>query len=121
MAVQAQNGTYQRNTSYTILTATGGVTGTYAGVTSNLAFLTPSLSYGGNAVTLTLLSSANSFRNGAQTPNQARGRHRARPGQLDRDRRLRHRAECALQPRHQRRAPRRSMRSAARTTRASAR
>ena len=70
VAVQAANGSYQRNTNYTILTATGGVNGTYASVTSNLAFLTPSLSYSGNAVMLTLLASANSFQNGAQTPNQ---------------------------------------------------
>ena len=31
------------STTYTILNATGGVTGTYSGVTSNFAFLTPSL------------------------------------------------------------------------------
>jgi uncharacterized protein with beta-barrel porin domain len=69
VSVQAQNGTYQRNTAYTILTA-GNVSGTYSGVTSNLAFLTPSLAYSSGAVTLTLLSTANSFRSGAQTPNQ---------------------------------------------------
>jgi len=70
VAVQAANGSYQRNTSYTIVTASGGVNGTYSSVTSNLAFLTPSLSYSGNAVLLTLLASASSFQNGAQTPNQ---------------------------------------------------
>ncbi len=43
MQVLAAQGTYQRNTTYTILSATGGLTGTYGGVTSNLAFLTPSL------------------------------------------------------------------------------
>jgi uncharacterized protein with beta-barrel porin domain len=70
VSVQAQNGTYQRNTVYTILTA-GSLGGTtYSGVTSNLAFLTPSLGYSGDAVTLTLLSTANSFRSGAQTPGQ---------------------------------------------------
>ena len=41
--VLAQSGTYARNTTYTILNATGGVSGTYSGVTSNFAFLTPSL------------------------------------------------------------------------------
>jgi len=71
VSVQAQNGTYQRNTTYTILSATGGVTGTYSGVTSNLAFLTPSLSYSGNAVMLSLLNTDNAFRTGAQSPNQA--------------------------------------------------
>jgi len=71
VSVQAANGRYQRNTAYTILTATGGVSGAYAGVASNLAFLAPSLSYGSNAVTLSLLSSANSFQSGARTANQA--------------------------------------------------
>jgi outer membrane autotransporter protein len=70
VAVQAASGTYQRNTTYTILTATGGRTGTYSGVTSNFAFLTPSLSYSANSVMLNLLSSSNSFQNGGQTPNQ---------------------------------------------------
>ena len=40
--VLAQSGTYGRNTTYTILNATGGVAGAYSGVTSNFAFLTPS-------------------------------------------------------------------------------
>src|SRR3954468_5213345 len=70
VSVQAANGPYARNTTYTILSATGGRTGTYSAVTSNFAFLTPSLGYTSNAVTLSLLSSANSFQNGAQTPNQ---------------------------------------------------
>jgi autotransporter-associated beta strand protein len=71
VAVQAAAGTYRRNTTYTILTATDGLGGTtYSGVTSNLAFLTPSLSYMPNAVLLTLASSATSFQDGARTPNQ---------------------------------------------------
>ncbi|HYD06589.1 MAG TPA: autotransporter domain-containing protein, partial [Reyranella sp.] len=70
VAVQAAPGAYQRNTAYTILTATGGRTGTYAAVTSNFAFLTPTLTYDANNVMLTLLSSANSFQSGAQTANQ---------------------------------------------------
>jgi outer membrane autotransporter protein len=70
VSVLAASGTYGRSTTYTILSATGGVAGTYSGVTSNLAFLTPSLSYSANAVMLTLLSTGNSFQNGAQTPNQ---------------------------------------------------
>jgi autotransporter-associated beta strand protein len=72
VAVQAAAGTYARNTTYTILSATGGLGGTtYSSVTSNFAFLTPSLSYTPNAVLLTLLSTATSFQDGAQTPNQA--------------------------------------------------
>ena len=41
--VLAQSGTYARNTTYTILNATGGVSGAYSGVSSNFAFLTPTL------------------------------------------------------------------------------
>jgi autotransporter-associated beta strand protein len=68
--VLAQPGSYRQTTTYTILTATGGVSGSYSGVSSNLAFLTPSLSYGANNVLLTLTRSPNAFASGAQTPNQ---------------------------------------------------
>ena len=53
--------------------ATGGVSGTYAGVTSNFAFLTPTLSYDANDVFLTLaLPAQNAFTPSflALTPNQ---------------------------------------------------
>ena len=66
--VLAQNGTYARNTTYTILNATGGVSGAYSSVTSNFAFLAPSLAYDANNVFLTLRQSA--FAAGAQTANQ---------------------------------------------------
>ncbi|MCP4560304.1 MAG: autotransporter outer membrane beta-barrel domain-containing protein, partial [Bosea sp.] len=59
--VLAENGNYAASTSYTILTASGGVTGTFNTVTSNLAFLTPSLSYGGTTVTLTMTRNDTSF------------------------------------------------------------
>ena len=55
--VLAQNGTYQPSTQYIILTASGGGLGggnKFSSVTSNLAFLTPSLTYSANSVTLTL-------------------------------------------------------------------
>ena len=68
--VLAQSGSYQRNTTYTILTANAGLTGTYGGVTSNFAFLTPSLSYDANNVYLELSQGANAFTFGGQTPNQ---------------------------------------------------
>jgi len=68
--VLAEAGTYARQTTYTILNATGGVTGSYATVTSNFAFLTPSLSYDSNNVFLTLLQSNNAFAAGARTGNQ---------------------------------------------------
>ncbi len=68
--VLAQSGSYQRNTTYTILTATGGLTGTYGSVMANLAFLTPTLSYDANNVYLLLAQTASAFASGAQTPNQ---------------------------------------------------
>lgn len=49
-----QNGSYAPSTTYTILTAGGGVQGRFDNVSSNLAFLTPSLAYGGNKVDLTV-------------------------------------------------------------------
>ncbi|MBE0621830.1 MAG: autotransporter domain-containing protein, partial [Burkholderiales bacterium] len=68
--VQAGAGTYQANTQYTILDATGGVTGTFADVTSNLAFLTPTLAYDANSVMLALARNDLSFASAAATPNQ---------------------------------------------------
>ncbi|WP_170302862.1 autotransporter-associated beta strand repeat-containing protein [Reyranella soli] len=52
--VAAASGSYANSTTYTILNATGGVSGTYDGVSSNFAFLTPSLAYNANNVFLTL-------------------------------------------------------------------
>jgi outer membrane autotransporter protein len=50
-------GTFAPSTQYTILTAAGGLSGTFAGgVTTNLAFLTPTLSYDANNVKLTLVT-----------------------------------------------------------------
>ena len=66
--VLAQPGNYGRSTTYTILRANGGVSGTYAGVSDNFAFLTPSLSYDANDVFLTL--TLNSFEFGGRTYNQ---------------------------------------------------
>ena len=65
VAVQAVAGA--RPTTYTIVTATGGVAGTYSGLTSNFAFVTPSLSYDAHNVFLTLQTS---FAGGAQTGNE---------------------------------------------------
>lgn len=50
--VRADTGNYQSDTSYTILSASSGYTGTFASVTSNLAFLVPTLRYSGNDVIL---------------------------------------------------------------------
>jgi outer membrane autotransporter protein len=68
--VLAQSGTYARQTRYTILTASGGVDGQFTDVTSNLAFLTPLLSYDPNNVFLTLVRNDITFASVAQTPNQ---------------------------------------------------
>jgi autotransporter-associated beta strand protein len=71
--VLAQPGSYANSTTYTILRATGGVSGVYSGVTSNFAFLTPTLSYDANDVFLTLaLPGQNAFTPSflALTPNQ---------------------------------------------------
>jgi outer membrane autotransporter protein len=71
--VLAAAGSYANSTTYTIVRATGGVAGTYAGVTSNFAFLTPTLSYDANDVFLTLaLPGQNAFTPTflALTPNQ---------------------------------------------------
>jgi len=66
----AQTGSWAPSTTYTVLTANGGVSGTFGSVSSNFAFLTPSLSYTANAVNLTLLRNDVGFADIAQTPNQ---------------------------------------------------
>ncbi len=68
--VLAAPGTYDPRTRYTILTAGGGVQGQFAGVTSNFAFLTPSLRYAPDAVDLTLTRNDRAFSSIAQTRNQ---------------------------------------------------
>jgi len=68
--VQAASGSYQRDTRYTILNATGGVSGSFATVTSNLAFLTPSLAYDANNVFLNLTRNDIQFSSVATTPSE---------------------------------------------------
>jgi T5SS/PEP-CTERM-associated repeat protein/autotransporter-associated beta strand protein len=68
--VLGQDGNWAPRTDYTIITAGQGVTGQFDGVTDNLAFLAPSLSYGAKAVTLTLSRNSVDFTTVAQTPNQ---------------------------------------------------
>ncbi len=69
--VLAQNGSYNPRTGYTILSANGGVTGTFAGVSSTLAFLTPTLRYQPAQVDLTLTRNDVAFATIAQSRNQA--------------------------------------------------
>ena len=70
--VLATPGNYATSTPYTIPNATGGVSGTYAGVSSNYAFMTPSLAYDANNIFLTLaLQGAAPFSGfGSHTVNQ---------------------------------------------------
>ena len=66
--VLPESGVYTPGTTYKILSASGGVTGTYAGVGTPLPFLQSSLAYDANNVYLTLKPGG--FARGAQTPNQ---------------------------------------------------
>jgi len=69
LLVAPQSGIYAARTRYTLLNATGGVSGAYSSVASLLPFLQPSLSYDANNVYLTL--QIGGFARGAVTPNQA--------------------------------------------------
>ena len=68
--VLAQPGDYKPRTNYTILTAAQGLTGQFGTVTANLLFLTPTLSYTANAVTLSLQRNDVNFQSVAETGNQ---------------------------------------------------
>jgi outer membrane autotransporter protein len=65
-----QPGNYPPSFKYTILTANGGVNGTFTNATSDFAFLTPVLSYDADDVFLTLSRNATFFQSLAQTSNQ---------------------------------------------------
>nr|WP_180882931.1 autotransporter domain-containing protein [Mesorhizobium loti] len=68
--VLAGSGNYAPATTYTIVTAAGGRTGTFSGVTSNLAFLDPSLSYDLDNIYLTMTRNDIDFAAAGLTPNQ---------------------------------------------------
>jgi autotransporter-associated beta strand protein len=71
VSVMANGTAYKVGTAtYPVLTATGGVSGTFSTVKSNLVFLVPTLSYTANAVDLTLTRNNVDFASVAQTPNQ---------------------------------------------------
>jgi autotransporter-associated beta strand protein len=63
-------GDWSPRTQYTILTAKGGIDGKFDSVSSNLAFLTPDLSYSAGAIGMTLERNNVSFASVAQTANQ---------------------------------------------------
>ena len=62
---------YQRLSQYGIVASAGGIVGKFSGVTSNMAFLTPTLTYTANAVRLNLLRNDIRFASFATTTNQA--------------------------------------------------
>jgi outer membrane autotransporter protein len=63
-------GAHGPSTTYTILTANGGRTGTFSSVTSSIPFLIASLSYDPNDVFLTLTRNLTFLQSQARTPNQ---------------------------------------------------
>lgn len=68
--VLAEDGSYAASTDYTIVSA-GTIVGSFAAVTSDLAFLTPTLSTVGSDVILTLTRNSVALPGVADTPNQA--------------------------------------------------
>jgi autotransporter-associated beta strand protein len=70
VSVLAGAGTYSPLTDYLILESGGSVTGTFAGVTSNLAFLDPTLVYSADEVHLQMRRNDILFSDAARTPNQ---------------------------------------------------
>lgn len=65
-----QSGTWQPRTNYTILTASGGLSGQFASISSNMAFLTPVLNYGTSSLDLSLERNDINFVTAALTPNE---------------------------------------------------
>ncbi|SKA41715.1 autotransporter-associated beta strand repeat-containing protein, partial [Enhydrobacter aerosaccus] len=68
VSVAAAPGSYALSTTYRILRANGGLSGTYSSVTSSLPFLLPSLSYDANDAYVTL--QIGGFQKAAQTATQ---------------------------------------------------
>ncbi|HLM14290.1 MAG TPA: autotransporter domain-containing protein, partial [Reyranella sp.] len=66
--VAAVSGSYSPSTTYTIVNATGGLSGTFTNVSSNFAFLTPALTYDANNAYLTLTTN---FANNSQSSTQS--------------------------------------------------
>lgn len=66
----AAGGDYLPETAYTILTSAGGIEGAFDDVTSSLAFLDPTLSYGDTQIQLTLARNDTAFDKVGYTSNQ---------------------------------------------------
>lgn len=69
--VVAAQGSYAANTTYTILTSANDISGAFGSVSSNYAFLAPSLSYDPKNVYLTLTYTGADFASLGQTANHA--------------------------------------------------
>ncbi|WP_425961101.1 autotransporter outer membrane beta-barrel domain-containing protein [Rhizobium nepotum] len=69
--VAAGTGTYGTSTRYTILTADAGRSGTFAGATTDLAFLDPLLGYDAQNAYLNFVRNGTSFGSIGQTSNEA--------------------------------------------------
>ena len=69
--VRAASGSWSTGQNYTILTSAGGRTGTFSSVTTDLAFLSPTLTYDANNVYLALSRNTTTHQSVALTPNQA--------------------------------------------------
>ncbi|WP_236849212.1 autotransporter-associated beta strand repeat-containing protein [Chania multitudinisentens] len=65
-----ENGNYRPLTTYTIITSDQGINGQFDSVSSDYAFVTPTLSYDANNVMLSLLRNQVDFVSMAKTPNQ---------------------------------------------------
>ena len=70
VSVTADGTNWNNETIYTIVNASGGIVGTFAGVSSNLAFLTPTLAYDADDVYLQLARNDISFASIAKTRNE---------------------------------------------------
>lgn len=67
--IDALPGGYPASSQYNVLQATGGVSGEFAGVSSSLAFLTPTLTYGSDSVDLELQRNGSAFADVALSGN----------------------------------------------------
>ncbi|MFI8482299.1 autotransporter domain-containing protein [Pseudomonas sp. NPDC078700] len=74
--IRAGSGDYPKLSNYTLINAKDGVTGQFASVSSNFAFLTPTLAYNANSVELELQRNDVAFSDLAQGGNAANAAQR---------------------------------------------
>ncbi|WP_213685991.1 hypothetical protein [Roseicyclus sp.] len=68
-----ENATYDPSRTWRIVTASGNLTGTFTGVTSDFDFLDPTLIYSANSVDLRLVRNDVSFDSVAVPPAESHG------------------------------------------------